>query len=938
MGRNGVSFSSVNLDSIDNARGIDSSTARLAFDAGRSAYLAETAKAEEGKHARAASQKKAAGKHINETNGVEYSSNIKVKKTGDQVTAITVTDKNGNAKDINLNARQKAGIGASEMLASIGVNVHVFLSQTDTNGKPIGENGSYSMNDGSIHIDLNAGNSGQGVMAYTIAHEFTHFMEQQSPNLFQQFTDALFASVDMDVEAEIAAKAEKLRQQRPDAYRNASKQKLMDDARSEVVAECCETMLTDTDAAERIARNIQAKDKTLWEKVVQWFRDLGNRMREAYKGLDPDSQIARDAKKTIQQLDGLVQMWADMAVDAAENYRNAESSFSSVSDTTERYSIKNTSQMSLSDQLKKLYKGELKSSDSLYFGDTPAVLKKAGVESYPLAFRVTDFNKSTKEKHNVPRRAIKSLSDNLSRPVLSFGDSKRVGFLVDDIDGDGKPLLVGIEKNVTMDNRTINAIRSAYGLDNPSAWIQNQIDAGKNVVIFDKNKADHFLRSYGYLALQGENNQLTLRKISYKDDSVKLSDRNPDYVDMSYAEITELQQFKRWFGASKIVDETGAPKVLYHQTNADFTIFDTHHEGAGSRDQDTPFGIFMKESNANIGLRGEKQMALYAKIENPIVVQDREDLMYKLRKLSSEYAEISKEHRRLDDDYHARYEEATETLKQYMHDWRREHPNASRKALWDDAEFVRLYDAEKNVLDEWEAEARKIETHSKEVITSALEDAGYDGVIIKNDKGSFGRSTDAYIALHPEQVKSATDNIGTFDINNPDIRFSDRMTEDTRSYAELTEAQNERMQKDIANLKELVKLQGTVTEGKIARPETLTTAANAILKDAMRTMDAKDKPGLIRTLEILFQNANTPEMSATTIEGSLMDVAAYIDRLRGMTMDKENSEYLFRAESCIPSKKELIRKMSSFLYTGKDRFNLFIAAYWLFPSPGGECK
>ena len=87
------------------------------------------------------------------------------------------------------------------------------------------------------------------------------------------------------------------------------------------MAEACETMLTDTDAAQRIGKTLQAKDATLFEKVKQWFRDLAAKLREAYKGLNPDSQIARYAKKTIQQVDGLVQLWADMAVDAAENYR-----------------------------------------------------------------------------------------------------------------------------------------------------------------------------------------------------------------------------------------------------------------------------------------------------------------------------------------------------------------------------------------------------------------------------------------------------------------------------------------------------------------------------------------------------------------------------------------------------------------------------------------
>lgn len=208
-------------------------------------------------------------------------------------------------------------------IAKNAVNIHVFQSRTDANGKPIGEHGSYHLRDGSIHIDLNAGNLGQGVMAYTIAHEFTHFMEQQSPAKFQAFTDAIFTELDLDVEADIEDKAEKLKRQHPEQYRNASRETLLQDARSEVVAEACETMLTDTDAAQRIGQSLKAKDATLFEKVKQWFRDLADKIRKAYKGLHPDSEIAQYAKKTIQQVDGLVQMWADMAVDAAENYRKS---------------------------------------------------------------------------------------------------------------------------------------------------------------------------------------------------------------------------------------------------------------------------------------------------------------------------------------------------------------------------------------------------------------------------------------------------------------------------------------------------------------------------------------------------------------------------------------------------------------------------------------
>lgn len=56
---------------------------------------------------------------------------------------------------------------------------------------------------------------------------------------------------------------------------------------------------------------------------------------------------------------------------------------------------------------------------------------------------------------------------------------------------------------------------------------------------------------------------------------------------MKVSEATQSRQFKRWFGdwqndpanASKVVNEDGTPKVLYHQTSADFTILNPGMKG-----------------------------------------------------------------------------------------------------------------------------------------------------------------------------------------------------------------------------------------------------------------------------------------------------------------------------------------------------------------------
>ena len=80
--------------------------------------------------------------------------------------------------------------------------------------------------------------------------------------------------------------------------------------------------------------------------------------------------------------------------------------------------------------------------------------------------------------------------------------------LTSEIDADGKPLLLAFRKNVNLDGETVTRMKSAYGLDTPSAWVQNQIKDGKTLRILDNKKADNFLNSVGYKAERTGNYQL----------------------------------------------------------------------------------------------------------------------------------------------------------------------------------------------------------------------------------------------------------------------------------------------------------------------------------------------------------------------------------------------------------------------------------------------
>ena len=227
----------------------------------------------------------------------------------------------------------------------------------------------------------------------------------------------------------------------------------------------------------------------------------------------------------------------------------------------------------------------------------------------------------------------------------------------------------------------------------------------------------------------------------------------------------EQQDF---FKDSKVRDVEGNLLRLYHQTENEFTVFDTKHEGAGSRDGGTPYGVFLKPAPNDIGLRGKKQMPLYANIKNPLVVRDRYELDRVLRE-NAKYDAVRSEHENLDVVYQKKFDDAKNALRDYLIDYRKNNPNASRNDIYNDPGFDEVFSAEDRIVEEWTRKADELSVKSKEVLTAYLNEQGYDGIILEEDAGSFGRKTMAYIALRPEQVKNIDNESPT---ENPDIRYS----------------------------------------------------------------------------------------------------------------------------------------------------------------------
>ena len=231
----------------------------------------------------------------------------------------------------------------------------------------------------------------------------------------------------------------------------------------------------------------------------------------------------------------------------------------------------------------------------------------------------------------------------------------------------------------------------------------------------------------------------------------------------------ESTNFKNWFGdwendpehASKVVDKDGRPLVVYHGTpKGGFYVFDTKEGKKGRSKQQLDFGSHFtpNEEQAseyqgkNQRNKNRKVYPVYLNLKNPIdVTQDGEHIILS-KPLTNDPSYALSAHPELVDVLHNVL--TKQELKKY-----------------------RLSDSYNEVYNLWNMLNDMSPKRAREVI----EALGFDGVKYDARYQMGGlvapgykneRRDVSYIALRPEQIKSATENNGDFSRSNPDIRYS----------------------------------------------------------------------------------------------------------------------------------------------------------------------
>lgn len=254
-------------------------------------------------------------------------------KEGKRKVGKVVNDTGHEINRSKLNDAQKSGLEMAEVLAEFaGGNIHIYESVVNDKGKRvfsmnIGEmkagakapNGFYDHATGDIYIDINAGNSAEGTMVYTLSHEYVHMIRQWSPEKFNALADFL-----VEQYGEKGVSVEALIQRQIDKAKRNGRNITFDQAYEEMVADAMETMLTDKTVAEKI-QSLKQKDKGLVNKLKQLFKkliDAFDKVINAYKNKNPNSVEANEVLQfSTAARQRLAELYAEAFVDATESYQ-----------------------------------------------------------------------------------------------------------------------------------------------------------------------------------------------------------------------------------------------------------------------------------------------------------------------------------------------------------------------------------------------------------------------------------------------------------------------------------------------------------------------------------------------------------------------------------------------------------------------------------------
>ncbi|MGP1515514.1 MAG: ADP-ribosyltransferase-containing protein [Bacteroidales bacterium] len=210
---------------------------------------------------------------------------------------------------------------------------------------------------------------------------------------------------------------------------------------------------------------------------------------------------------------------------------------------------------------------------------------------------------------------------------------------------------------------------------------------------------------------------------------------------------------KKLLDSSKVVDENGEPKVVYHGTDADFIEFQFNKIGSNATSLGYGFYLTSSKDVARGYSKTGNIMSLFLKSKKQLDIDEKPLTEKELTNLINKVIEKEIQTNEIED-----YKDSF--ISNYVDTYSLKKDKAIK-------EVVRMILESSESAVEQISEISNVVGDKKIVNEAVVQLLGYDTIIKKDFQGDGV----AFVALTPSQIKSATDNIGTFDSGNNDIMF-----------------------------------------------------------------------------------------------------------------------------------------------------------------------
>lgn len=676
-----------------------------------------------------------------------------------------------------LNAEQAGSVYVLEALAKkYGFVVEVCDTLADGMA-----NGEYDPKTGRIKIALDAE---ENAYLRTAGHELYHYIEDWNSTAAGELREYVIGKLKESENYDYEGRVKELEK----LYEGYGQE----DIEAEIVAECMFDVFDEQTIKELVGEN-----RSLAVKIQSWIQGFIESINEILKNLGLTSPEIRALEGDEEALETISDLFKSALEQTREN--KSQGKTTDMADEKKKYSIgkttKNKSVVVIADDI---LKGVDKSD---WVAKVKDVIRTKFSDGIPVEGKLIKVNKITRNEYT----NSKNTQHYQRKDAVIYKDKFKASSNLNEIVLASTNYVNEDLKHQRKDNFTEFArgdVLVRVGKNDYSAKVIVGFTSGKEMVLYDIvdfTPTKFELKNENAFTEQPLKVQLSRQhassdtRVTQSEPSVNSSISEKAQNDAKKFSLkdttnesdsqTKSEAFKEWFGdwenepesASKVVNEDGTPRIIYHQTAAEFNVFSNANLLAGRNDSETPNGFFAKDNDADIGVGGNKQMALYGDMKKPLHFKDRAEAKAWYSEHIDGYKGLTEKLNKLDEEYQSKYD-AQETANDEYYEQNYE------AYVADDAEVTKkiLENEDKldDILEQWKDTTDTIRGELRELLDSYFieNDSGYDGIILDFDGRRKGENVKSYIFFKNTQLKSATDNVGLFDRRNPDIRYSLKST------------------------------------------------------------------------------------------------------------------------------------------------------------------